>query len=198
MLTMSISLPKFSLRGPSGSSRRSTQHSTLPLVRLFRGADIRNKFIIFRLFFHLVLPGFVFGPYGESCPKPSSAAGLGTNGMILGLISGAKVPQPPPFIVDVRDVAKAHVLALKVLPNPKVEAKRYIVNGGNLTWRDAVEHLNEVHPKIKTAEFEENGEAATLDTKNTVEELNFGPFIDPKDTIVAAAEALIALQKTWT
>lgn len=146
-----------------------------------------------------ILPGFVFGPYGKYFPLPT-AAQLGTNGMIYGLVSGGTVPPIPPFIVDVRDVAKAHVLALNV-PRKPLEQKRYLVNGGNLTWREAIAHLNKVRPEIKTAAVdafaELPGPASTLDTTRTNDDLKFGAFIDPKDTIVAAADAIVALQKTW-
>ncbi|MBH0005027.1 NAD-dependent epimerase/dehydratase family protein, partial [Pseudoalteromonas sp. SWYJZ12] len=146
-----------------------------------------------------VLPGFVFGPYADHFPLPT-ASQLGTNGMIYGLITGGSPPQPPPFVVDVRDVAKTHVLALNV-PRKPIGEKRYISNGGNLTWREAVAHLNKVRPEIKTATPESFGDlpgpASTLDTTRTTEDLNFGEWIKPEDTIVAAADALIALQKTW-
>ncbi|KAF8067002.1 hypothetical protein FPV67DRAFT_1223190 [Lyophyllum atratum] len=147
-----------------------------------------------------VLPGFVFGPYAKHYPLPS-AAGLGTNGMIYGLISGGTLPPIPPFVVDVRDVAKTHVLALNV-PRKPLEQKRYIANGGNLTWKEAVAHLNKVRPEIKTAAVSDfadlPGPASRLDTKRTNDDLNFGAWIKPEDTIVAAADALVALQKTWT
>ncbi|KAG6815724.1 hypothetical protein H0H87_011973 [Tephrocybe sp. NHM501043] len=147
-----------------------------------------------------VLPGFVFGPYADHYPLPT-ASQLGTNGMIYGLVSGGTLPPIPPFIVDVRDVAKAHVLALNV-PRKPLGEKRYIANGGNLSWREAAALLNKVRPEIKTAAVKDfadlPGPASTLDTKHTTEDLSFGEWIKPEVTIVAAADALVALQKTWS
>jgi len=147
-----------------------------------------------------ILPGFVFGEFADYYPLPASASQLGTNGLIQPLIYG-QAPNPiPPFIVDVKDVAKAHVLSLNV-PRKPVGHKRYLVNGGNLTWRQAVEHLNKVRPEIKTINAADvpdlPGPASTLDTKKTVEELGFGEFIKPEDTVVSAVDALIALKATW-
>ncbi|KAG6853183.1 hypothetical protein C0991_006293 [Blastosporella zonata] len=146
-----------------------------------------------------ILPGFVFGPYAEHYPLPT-AAQLGTNGWIYSIVAGGTPAFIPPFIVDVRDIAKAHLLALNV-PRKPIGEKRYIANGGNLTWPQAVAHLNKVRPDIKTAPIEKFGDlpgpASTLDTTHTEEDLNFGEWIKPEDTIVAAADAIVALQKTW-
>ncbi|KAG5635331.1 hypothetical protein H0H81_011705 [Sphagnurus paluster] len=147
-----------------------------------------------------ILPGFVFGPYADHYPLPT-ASQLGTNGMIYGLVTGGTPPQPPPFVVDVRDVAKAHVLALNV-PRKPIGEKRYIANSGNYTWREAVTHLNKVRPEIKTAPPSAFGDlpgpAATLDNRYTTKELNFGEWIKPEQTIVDAADAVVALEKTWS
>ncbi|KAG6914692.1 hypothetical protein DXG01_015877 [Tephrocybe rancida] len=146
-----------------------------------------------------VLPGFVYGPYADHFPLPT-ASQLGTNGMIYGLVSGGTVSPIPPFVVDVRDVAKAHVLALNV-PRKPLGEKRYIANGGNLNWKEAIAHLNKVRPTITTATVDAfaalPGPASTLDNTYTTEELKFGAWIKPEDTIVAAADALVALSKTW-
>ncbi|KAF5381745.1 hypothetical protein D9615_005640 [Tricholomella constricta] len=147
-----------------------------------------------------ILPGFVFGPYADYYPLPTVSQ-LGTNSMIYGLITGGVPPQPPPFIVDVRDVAKAHVLAL-IVPRKPAGEKRYLVNSGVLSWRDAVTHLNKVRPELKTAAPEAfrdlPGPVGGLDVTHTNEDLKFGEWISPEGTIVAAADAVVALQKTWT
>ncbi|KAG5349869.1 putative uncharacterized oxidoreductase [Termitomyces sp. T112] len=146
-----------------------------------------------------VLPGFVFGPYADHFPLPKESQ-LGTNGFIHGLVSGAPLTPIPPFIADVRDVAKAHVLALGVNRKPLGE-KRYIANGGNFTWRQAAAHLNKVRPEIKTAAIDAfadlPGPASKLDTTHTTQQLNFGTWIPTEKTIEDAADALVALKKTW-
>src|SRR6266852_9248137 len=66
-------------------------------------------------------PSYVYGPLGSGQVYNSPA--MGTNWYIYGLIAGAPdrpisgydpVVRAPPLNVDVRDVARAHVLALKV------------------------------------------------------------------------------------
>jgi nucleoside-diphosphate-sugar epimerase len=120
--------------------------------------------------------------------------------MIYGIMNGP-IPQPPPFVVDVRDVAKGHVLALNLPRNPGTLERRYIVNGGNLTWREAIDHLKITHPELKTPPSSEYldmpGPATILDTSNTITDLKFGKFIDPRQTIDDTVVALQALEKTW-
>jgi len=81
-----------------------------------------------------ILPGFIFGPYAETYPRPITKETLGTNSMIYGIMQGP-TPQPPPIVVDVRDVAKGHVLALDLPRSPGTLERRYLMNGGLLTWR---------------------------------------------------------------
>ncbi|KAG6810796.1 hypothetical protein H0H92_010308 [Tricholoma furcatifolium] len=148
-----------------------------------------------------VLPGFVYGPYADHYPLPTPTQ-LGTNGFIYHLITGAAPPTCPPFTVDVRDVAKAHLLALDV-PRKPLGEKRYIANGGNITWGEAAAVLRKERSgsTIKTLDPTEfaalPGPASTLDTTYTTQELKFGKWIAPEETILAAADALVSLQKKW-
>ncbi|KAG6847441.1 hypothetical protein H0H93_008085 [Arthromyces matolae] len=144
-----------------------------------------------------VLPGFVYGPFADHYPLPKMS-GLGSNGYIYMLAQGGVPPLLPPFTVDVRDVAKTHVLALSVGPKPLGE-KRYISNSGNITWAEAAVALKKAHPELKLGDSFPDlpGPASTLDNKYTTEQLNFGTWITPEETIIATWEALVELQKTW-
>ncbi|KAF8996054.1 hypothetical protein BDQ17DRAFT_1365024 [Cyathus striatus] len=73
-----------------------------------------------------ILPGIVIGPYAPHFPPPAKS-NMGTNIHIYELINGNAPPASIPFIVDVRDVAKAHVLALE-LPRAAPEEKRFLLN----------------------------------------------------------------------
>ncbi|EAU87172.1 hypothetical protein CC1G_05861 [Coprinopsis cinerea okayama7 len=120
-----------------------------------------------------VLPGFVYGPYAPPLPLPSNSTNLGTNGFIYALLSGGKPPLAPPWVVDVRDVARAHVLALELPPVPTptvtptldsstlsgsgsdqperdrdIQSKRIIINAGNYTWPEAIAFLKQ-HPGLE-------------------------------------------------
>lgn len=57
----------------------------------------------------------------------------------------AEIPDPMPAqsFVDVRDVAKAHILSLE---KPEASGERFITSGGQLTWGEAVEHLRAIYP----------------------------------------------------
>ena len=73
----------------------------------------------------------IFGPPEQSV---SSTTALNTSAdMVYGLISGKSKDLPPqglPLFVDVRDVAQAHVLALK---HDSVIGKRVLLSGGPYT-----------------------------------------------------------------
>ncbi|KAG6817899.1 hypothetical protein H0H93_006930 [Arthromyces matolae] len=140
-----------------------------------------------------VLPGFVFGPFADHYPLPSlSLLATASNGYMYMLAQGGLPPLVPPFTVDVRDVAKTHVLALSVGPKPLGE-KRYISNSGNITWGEAAVALKKAHPELKLADSFPDlpGPASTLDNKYTTEQLNFGTWITPEETIIAAVEAVM-------
>ncbi|KAF8642480.1 hypothetical protein AX16_009481 [Volvariella volvacea WC 439] len=146
-----------------------------------------------------ILPGFVYGPFAKHFPFPSPSS-LGTNGYVWALMNGQKPTQPPPFFVDVRDVAQAHVLALSLPATPDLEAKRFLVNAGNYTWKQAAQHLNKVRPDIKTAsqeEFEElPGPASELVDKRAREVLGL-KYIDFGKTVEDAVDSLLEAKKTW-
>ena len=148
----------------------------------------------------IVLPVFIFGPYAVTYPRPITKETLGTNGMIHGMIHGPS-PWPPINIVDVRDVAKSHVLALGLPRNPGALERRYLVSAGNLVWREAIDHLKITHPELKTPSSEYPDVAGPLtivDTSNTIADLKFGKFIDTKQIIEDAVVALQEVEKTWT
>jgi nucleoside-diphosphate-sugar epimerase len=147
-----------------------------------------------------VLPGFVFGPYAETYPRPIKKDSIGTNYMIHGIMNGP-YPQFPPYVVDVRDVAKGHLLAMNLPRNPGALNRRYIVNGGNLSWREAVDHLRVSHPELKLPPTDQYpampGPGTTLDTSNTIADLKFGKFREPTQVVDDAVVALQEVEKTW-
>lgn len=107
--------------------------------------------------------------------------------------------QPPPWFVDVRDIAKAHALALE-LPPAALEQKRFLINAGIYTWKEAAAHLNVVRPGIKTLPIEElPGLPATptaLDVSRSVNILGM-EYIKPEKTVIDAADSIIEVQKSW-
>ncbi|KAF8879114.1 hypothetical protein BD779DRAFT_1162179 [Infundibulicybe gibba] len=146
------------------------------------------------------LPGFVFGPFSRNYPFPSTAEGLGTNTLVYSLMKGEHPVQPPPFFIDVRDVARGHVLALEQ-PRKPLEEKRFILNYGNYTWKQAAAHLAVVRPQIPVPTQESfpplPGPASTLDNSRAREVLGIGELIVPETTMEDAVDSLIECQKVW-
>jgi len=115
---------------------------------------------------------------------------------------GGPTSRPPPYYVaDVRDVAKAHVLALGLPRNPGALERRYIVNSGSTTWRKIIDHLKITHPELQflpSSEYPDTaGLGVIIDTSSTIAELNFGKFIDTMQTIDDTVVALQEVEKTW-
>jgi nucleoside-diphosphate-sugar epimerase len=120
--------------------------------------------------------------------------------MIYGLLAGGVPPQPPPMVVDVRDVAKAHVAALDVPRATALQDKRFVVNATNYTWKEAAAHLNAVRPSLKTAALGDfpalPGPASTLDNGRSVEVLGL-EYIGPGKMVEDAVDSLLEAQKSW-
>ena len=143
-----------------------------------------------KLIHERVLPGCTFGPYAQIYPRPITKENLGTNVLNYRIMKGPTSPAAP-FVVDVRDVAKSRVLrvALDRPRNLGALEKCYLVNGGNLTWREAIGHLKITHPELNTPPLsgypDLPGPASILDTSDTITDLKFGTgnFIDVKQTI---------------
>ena len=70
-------------------------------------------------------PGFIYGPFGHGQVYNTPASG--TNQYVYTLIDGERV-RGPPLNSDVRDVAKAHVLALKLAPSSRETPKRFVLS----------------------------------------------------------------------
>lgn len=147
-----------------------------------------------------ILPGMIFGPYPETYPRPITKDTLGTNKLMYATLKGHSY-QFAPYIVDVRDVAKGHVLALNLPRNPGAIERRYIVNSGNATLREAVDHLRVSHPELKlppTDQYTEApGSGSILDTSNTITDLKFGKFREPTQVVDDTVDALLEVEKTW-
>ncbi|KAH6904568.1 hypothetical protein BKA70DRAFT_1373387 [Coprinopsis sp. MPI-PUGE-AT-0042] len=154
-----------------------------------------------------ILPGLVYGPYASCLPSPSRRTQLGTNAFPLALLRGTNPPMTPPWVIDVREVARAHVLALELPPRDDNighgQAKRFLVNGGNLAWKEVAQQFRDTFPDLQERLTNpENvqalpGKASSLDTTRAKEILGVGSFIDPKKTMDDAARALMAIPELW-
>ncbi|KAF9043118.1 hypothetical protein BJ165DRAFT_1529235 [Panaeolus papilionaceus] len=152
-----------------------------------------------------ILPGYIMGPYPRLFSLPTSASSLGTNEFIWNMIHGGDVPIAPNWIVDVRDVAKGHILALETenLPPANPDKRRFIINSATYSWKEAAAHLKKARPEaakgIIDLETAPNppGPLTELDNTQAKEVLKFGEFITPQKTFEDAVDDFLELKKAW-
>ena len=151
-------------------------------------------------------PSYIYGPLGPG--QVYNAPTTGTNRYVYALIAGApgrpvdgydRAIRGAPMNVDVRDVARAHVLALKLPPSET--PKRFILSTSTFTWTDAVALLAERRPELKerlpivTGREPHLGPVATLDTSKTESVLGMKNFIKWQDTVLDTVDDLLRVEK---
>ncbi|KAH8114631.1 hypothetical protein DFH11DRAFT_1592236 [Phellopilus nigrolimitatus] len=108
--------------------------------------------------------------------------------------------------VDVRDMARAHILAFKAPPTAQVGQKRILVVGPALaTWRDVILYLREARPELKSRlariEDKDEGEMETktakFDMSRAKEVLGLDTLIDWRKTVEDTLDCLLAIEKSW-
>ena len=101
--------------------------------------------------------------------------------------------------VDVRDVARAHVLALKVPPSDV--PKRFIVSSSRFTWKEAIEFLGQARPELKgrlpviTGKEPAVPPFATIDTSATEAILGLKNYVKWQDTVLDTIDDLLRIEK---
>ncbi|KAF9479207.1 NAD(P)-binding protein [Pholiota conissans] len=151
-----------------------------------------------------VLPGYVIGPYTETFPLPTNVESMGTNDYIHGLLNGGEVPFAPNWIVDVRDVARGHVRAFEELPNASGRKDgRFIVSYATYTWGKAAAYLKETRPDVKDRIVPLDtinplpGVLSNLDNSRTNKVLGMGEYYTVEQSLDAAVDAVLKLEKHW-
>ncbi|KAF8072304.1 NAD-P-binding protein [Lyophyllum atratum] len=152
----------------------------------------------------IVTPPFIFGQFSPGFPLPEQSA-LSSNQHIYTLLKGAIPPPLPPLFCDVRDVAQAHVAALLVPKSTSnVEEKRFLISGGFLIWKDAVEYLHQTRPELKDrlpaldatfAPFP--GPPTSIDATRAKTVLGMEKYHTWKETIDGAINGLLEAEKAW-
>ncbi|KAI0294334.1 NAD-P-binding protein [Multifurca ochricompacta] len=151
-------------------------------------------------------PSYVFGPTGTG--QVYNSVATGTNLYIYELIAGP-VGRPvrgynrnngtPPLNVDVRDVARAHVLALKLPPSDTL--KRFILSTSTFTWTEAIKYIAEVRPDLKarlpviTDNEPAIGPSVKLDTSATDNVLGLKNYVKWQDTVLDTINDLLRIEK---
>ena len=151
-------------------------------------------------------PTYIYGPLGSG--QVYSSPATGTNRFVYELIDGAPdrpvsehnpAIRGPPFSVDVRDVARAHVLALKVPPSDTV--KRFVLSSNVFTWKEAVEFLAQARPELKgrlpviTGKEHAVPPFATVDTSATEAILGIKSYVKWQDTVLDTIDDLLRVER---
>ena len=151
----------------------------------------------------VVLPGLILGPYSKTFPLPTSVGTMGTNDFIHGMINKGEVPFAPVWLVDVRDVAKAHIMALEKLPLPADDLKRFTINAGTFPWKKLAEHLLKTKPELRDRIIPLDtvpplpGPLGSLDTTRAKEILGCTEYIPMEKTFEDAVDDILMLEKLW-
>jgi len=149
-----------------------------------------------------VNPPFFFGPFAPGYRNPTaSISALSTNSMIYNFIRPEGGIPPHPSHIDVRDVARGLVAALRSPPTSQVGRKRILMSGEWFSPKDAVDYIAEVRPELK-GRLSEQAKAAGPVPKSTfndgrAEEVLGLEFSSWKKTVIDAVDDLLRLEKEW-
>ncbi|KAL0956628.1 hypothetical protein HGRIS_002763 [Hohenbuehelia grisea] len=153
-------------------------------------------------------PVFLYGPFSKTQEAPADSTAMATNAFfyhMLYLTGG--VPSAAAH-VDVRDAARAHVLALKTLPTePGSIRKRFPISSPNpLRWRDVVQLIRNQRPGLAERLTKVDVSAADSGPARLIVEfdrlesiLGFrqNEFRSLEDTVLAAVDGVVEAEKRW-
>ncbi|KLO12866.1 NAD(P)-binding protein [Schizopora paradoxa] len=159
-----------------------------------------------------ILPPLIYGPVLPGVKFKDRAALLGHStigGAFYENILPENGPQTKlkaiqdtiPLTVDVRDVAKAHILALTAPPTSRVGRKRLLIAGEAFLWKDAVEHLLDVRPELRER-LPNPSEArklvtTTMDVARAREVLGLDSYVDWRKTVEDSVDSLLTVEQSW-
>ncbi|KDQ50530.1 hypothetical protein JAAARDRAFT_186169 [Jaapia argillacea MUCL 33604] len=152
-----------------------------------------------------ILPPFIFGPFAPGFLIPEkNLSSLSTNGYVYALLNGSIPPNIGVGSVDIRDAARLHVAALTPKgPTGSQEQKRVLVPRQVIDWKTVAEYVAEKRPELKdrlpsTKDVANlSGSFAQVDSRRAKESLGYKSFIPWQETILAAIEDLVRLEKQW-
>ncbi|KAE9398644.1 NAD(P)-binding protein [Gymnopus androsaceus JB14] len=150
--------------------------------------------------FTVVLPTLIFGP--QLSLLTSSPSSLGTNGFIQMLFAPEYPPIPFGHMIDVRDVARAHVLALTTPPVPGRD-KRFIIVNSTFQWKDVAALIRNKRPELagrlpKETSIPVPQSSAPLDTTFSEEVLGMTSYIPQEETFLAALDVVLEWESKFS
>ncbi|PBK68868.1 hypothetical protein ARMSODRAFT_957981 [Armillaria solidipes] len=158
----------------------------------------------------LVGPPFNFGPFAPGfeylIPEPDLSA-LSSNGSIYALLRPGNTEFPgAPGAIDVRDAARAHVLALQSRPSAEVGRKRFaIVSPHKSSYKDALAIIAKERPELKDrltdATLAPEWPSYTLPVEwQKIEDvlgLKADSFIPWDKTVLDAVDSFVRIEGLW-
>jgi len=148
-------------------------------------------------------PPFLYGPFASGFRAPEAKlASLSTNAYIYQLLQPDEPLPPGPRYTDVRDVARGCVNALTSPTSTEVGRKRILFSGDWFSFREAVEHIAEVRPELrsrlnKAAFSAPPAPQRWFDNTRAEEILGLRQTTPWRDSLVSAVDSLIKLENEW-
>ncbi|THU95301.1 NAD(P)-binding protein, partial [Dendrothele bispora CBS 962.96] len=149
------------------------------------------------------LPPTILGPYVPNFPI-NSRDNLGTNDLAYSLIVNGTDSYSQAtrtgYMIDVRDAARAHLLALSAGPIPGRD-KRFIISARSFTCKEFADFYRKERPELKDRLPREDVEqgfkqtSAPLDVGFAKDVLGMKEYIDWKETALAALDATLILER---
>jgi len=144
-----------------------------------------------------ILPPFFFGPTSQTIESASDLSS--TYGMLYDHINGkVTVPQdgsPFDYLIDIRDVALAHILAYET---PKAANQRYLISGHPFEWQEIPAFANKHFPGLTKATTQPAAAPLTfrlsLDTSKATNELKI-TYHKKEDTLRENIAQIIEFNK---
>ncbi|KAJ4487790.1 hypothetical protein J3R30DRAFT_849565 [Lentinula aciculospora] len=152
--------------------------------------------------FTILLPTLMFGPLVPNYPVTNSQTSIGTNFNLIKIITtgtDAYPTFPHGHLVDVRDVARAHIVALSAPPIPG-RNKRFIISNTTFKWKDVANLIRQERPGLACRLPREDiipprQSDAPLDTSFAAEVLGLKKCIPWEETALAAIDIQVAWEK---
>ncbi|KAJ3723834.1 hypothetical protein C8R42DRAFT_708920 [Lentinula raphanica] len=149
--------------------------------------------------FTVLLPPAIFGPILG--PLSSSLSCLSTNIFLKNLFAPEYPPNPIGHMIDARDAARAHALALTTPPVPGRD-KRFIIANGSFLWEDVVAMLRSKKPELSSRLPRETSvpgpqTCAPLDTTFAKEVLGMKEYISQEASFLATVDVVLEWEKKF-
>jgi nucleoside-diphosphate-sugar epimerase len=154
-----------------------------------------------------IVPSFMFGPFAPGYEvKKGDIGAMSSNAFpfqILAAKPGGEFPPIPNHLfLDIREGARAHVVALRAPLAKDVGRKRILVNSGSLSWVEVTEFWPKarfaLRGKLPDTKTGSNVKLpASMSTKRAAELLNMQTFKDLDSLMEETADDLLRVLGEW-